>query len=244
MVWVIIFLIGLAAIATGMLSAVAGLGGGVILLVILAQFYAPTTAIPIQGGIQFVSNGSRSIMMREHINWPVAGWASILVLPASFLGVAVATSIPENAARVALGVFVLMATWRPTWLRWRSEEKLPPKAMVGVGAVSGFLNSTIGASGPFTSHFFKAATVSHIAFVATAGTSQILAHTSKLIAFTVNGFDFRDHLPLMAAGAAGTTLGTWLGGKLLDRADERHLTVVFNIVLTALALRLIVRGLF
>lgn len=239
----IILLIALAAVATGVLSTVAGLGGGVILLAILAQFYSPTIAIPIQGGVQFVSNGSRAIMLREHVEWPVAGWASVLLLPASFAGVAVATSVPEQATQIALGLFLLIVTWRPTWLRWRSEGSLPRKALLAVGAASGFLNSTVGASGPFTSHFFKAATASHVAFVATAATTQIVAHTSKLIAFVVDGFEFRQYVAVMAAGALGTVIGTRIGGKLLHRIDDRHLTTLFSIVLTGLAIRLIFRGL-
>lgn len=234
--------IGIVAVLTGILSAVAGLGGGVILLGVLAQFYAPTTAIPIQGGIQLVSNSSRAVMLRKDINWPVVIQASILIFPASFLGVAVATSIPEDATRILLGMFLLIITWRPTWLRWRTDDHLPRGAMVGVGAASGFLNSTVGASGPFTSPFFKAATASHVAFVATAATSQILAHISKLWAFIVDGFDIGEHLSLMVVGAVGTFLGTRIGGRLLNRSDDKVLNRVFTTVLTILAVRLIVRA--
>lgn len=235
--------IAVVAVLTGILSAVAGLGGGVILLGVLAQFFAPVTAIPIQGGIQLVSNSSRAVMLRNDINWKVVVQTSVLMIPASFLGVAVATSIPEDGTRILLGVFLLAITWRPAWFRWRREGQLPARALIGVGAASGFLNSTVGASGPFTSPFLKAATASHVAFVATAATSQILAHASKLWAFTVEGFDYREHLSLMAVGAAGTFLGTRIGGRFLKRSDDKALQAIFTTVLTILALRLIIRGL-
>lgn len=235
--------IAIVAVFTGTLSAVAGLGGGVILLGVLAQFFAPVTAIPIQGGIQVVSNASRAIMLRSDINWKVVAQSSVLMIPASFLGVAVATSIPEDGTRILLGVFLLAITWRPAWFRWRRDGQLPTGALVGVGAASGFLNSTVGASGPFTSPFFKAATASHVAFVATAGTSQTLAHVSKLWAFTADGFDYREHLSLMTVGAVGTFIGTRIGGRLLNRSADRHLQMIFTTVLTILALRLIIRAL-
>ena len=236
-------IIGITAVLTGILSAVAGLGGGAVLLGVLAQFFAPVTAIPIQGGIQLVSNGSRAIMLRKDISWGVVVQASILVLPAAFLGVAVATSIPEDATRILLGTFLLVITWRPAWLRWKSEGQLPRGAIVAVGAASGFLNSTVGASGPFTSPFYKAATASHVAFVATAATTQILAHIAKLSAFIVDGFDYRQHLSLMVVGAAGTFVGTRVGGRLLHRSGDVQLERVFAAVLTILALRLIIRAL-
>ena len=236
-------IVGVVAVLTGILSAVAGLGGGITLLAILAQFFAPTTAIPIQGGIQLVSNLSRTTMLRADIHWPAVWRTALLMLPASVLGVMLATSVPEDATRIALALFLLAVTWRPGWFKWQSEGGLPLNAMVGVGAASGFLNATVGASGPFTSHFFRAVTASHVAFVATAAASQVFAHISKLIAFGNAGFDFGEHVGVMIIGAAGTFIGTRIGGKLLHRANEEQLTRLFHLVLTALAVRLLITSL-
>ena len=136
-------LVGIAALLTSILSAVAGLGGGVILLLVIAQFVAPTIAIPIQGAIQLVSNGSRAAMLRSAIAWPAVGWASVLLLPATFLGVAVATSLPDDALRAVLAVFVLTLAWRPELLR-RSHVSSGDAAdrremLLGVGAALHFL---------------------------------------------------------------------------------------------------------
>lgn len=234
-----ILLIGLAALATSVLSAIAGLGGGIILLAVIAQFFAPTVAIPIQGAMQFVANGSRAILIRREISWPAVGWSSLLVFPASLLGVAVATSIPEAATQFALGIFVLVVGWKPSLLKWRGGRQLPDQAMIGVGAASGFLSSTVGASGPVTSPFFKAVTTTHIAFVATAAASQVVAHTSKIVAFTLDGFSLLDHLDVIAVGCIGVIIGSWIGTRFLGKIDEERLALVFKIVLTALALRLI-----
>ena len=97
-----VVVVGIAAFLTSILSAVAGLGGGVILLLVIAQFVAPTVAIPIQGSIQLVSNGSRAALLRHQISWPVVGWVSILLFPASLIGVAVATSLPDDVVRLVL----------------------------------------------------------------------------------------------------------------------------------------------
>lgn len=235
--------VGLAAVLTGILSAVAGLGGGIILLAIIAQFFAPTTAIPIQGGIQLVSNLSRTTMLRSDINWGAVWRTAIPILPASFLGVALATSVPEDATRVALALFLLAITWQPKWFKWRGEGGLSLNALYGVGAASGFLNTTVGASGPFTSPFFKAVTATHVAFVATAAASQVFAHVAKLIAFGGAGFDFGEHIWVMVAGAIGTFVGTRIGGRLLHRANEEQLARLFKVVLTVLAIRLLVLAL-
>lgn len=237
-------MIGVAAFLTSILSAMAGLGGGIILLVAIAQFFTPTVAIPIHGGIQLVSNGSRAAMLRRHIAWRPVMLSAILLFPASLFGVLVATSIPEQASRLVIGVFVLVVAWRPSLVKWGGSGRLPDRALVGVGAVSGFLNTTVGASGPVTSPFFKAVTVSHTAFVATAATAQVMAHCSKLVAFTLDDFTISDHVGVIGIGAIGVTAGSWVGTRLLGRVGEQHLDLLFRVVLTALAVRLIGQAMF
>ena len=250
-----LIVIGVVALLTSILSAVAGLGGGVILLLVIAQFVAPTTAIPIQGAIQLVSNGSRAVLLRRSVAWPVVGWSSMLVLPGSLLGVAIATSVPENAVRVVLAVFVLVLAWRPQWLKLNPASGVAsdqadtdggnrPRGqrpmLLGLGAASGLLNSTVGASGPVTSPFYKAVTATHVAFVATAAAAQVAAHTAKLVAFTTGGWDIADHAGVIAVGIVGVVTGSWVGTRLLGRISTTHLDVVFKVVLTALAGRLLV----
>lgn len=235
--------IGLAAFATSILSALAGLGGGIILLAVIAQFFAPTVAIPIHGGIQLVANGTRAAMLREAIAWRPVGWSSLLLFPASLLGVAVASAIPEHTTRLILGLFVLVIAWKPSLLRWRGSEKLPEKALIGVGAVSGFLNTTVGASGPVTSPFFKSVTATHRAFVATAGASQVVAHSSKIVAYLLDNFAISEHLAVIGIGILGVTAGSRVGTRLLGRVDESHLATLFKAVLTALAARLVIQAL-
>jgi uncharacterized membrane protein YfcA len=236
-------IIAIAAAATAVLSALAGLGGGIILLAVLAQFFAPVVAIPIHGGIQLVANGSRAYLLRGEIAWKAVLWSSLLLFPASLLGVLVATSVPEDATRAALGIFALVITWRPSLLMWRGNNQMPEQTLIGVGAASGFINTTVGASGPVTSPFFRAVTASHAAFVATAAASQVIAHISKVGAFLIDGFPIEDHLLTIGVGAAAVTVGSWIGTRLLGRVEERYLGWIFRAVLTALAVRLIVTAL-
>ncbi len=232
--------IGVAALLTSVLSAVAGLGGGIILLLVLAQFFVPAVAIPLQSGVQFVANGSRALMIRGDISWPAVGWSTVLVFPGALLGVRVATALPEDVMRVVLGVFVLIVAWRPSLLRWHDGRPLPSQAMLPVGGAAGFVNATAGASGPFTAPFFRAVTATHTAFVATSAASQVIAHTSKLGAYSLADFRLTDHLDVVVVGAVAVTVGSRIGTRLLGRASPEQLELVFRVVLTVLALRLIV----
>lgn len=245
-----LIVIAVAAVLTSILSAIAGLGGGVILLLVIAQFVPPTTAIPIQGAIQLVANGSRAAMLRESVAWPIVGWSSVLLLPGSLIGVAIATSLPESAVRIALAAFVLVLAWRPTLLKMTpstatAEPGQPVerrKMLLGLGGATGLLNTTVGASGPITSPFFRAVTATHTAFVATAAATQVAAHSSKLIAFSTSGWRIADHVDTIAVGVIGVVVGTWIGTRLLDRIPTTRLDLVFKVVLTGLAARLLVQA--
>lgn len=236
-----IVVVGVVAFLTAIFSAVAGLGGGIILLAVIAQFHAPATAIPIHGSIQMVSNGWRSALLRSGINWPAVGYGSVLVLPGTALGVIFATSVPATATRLILGVFILIVAWRPSLLRWDRPGRTN-RSLIPVGAASGFLSASIGASGPFTSPFYRAVTASHRAFVATAGTTQVLSHGGKLVGFGLEGFDFLAHRDVIAVSIACVIGGTVVGTRLLSRTDERRLTQLFRLVLTVLAVRLIINA--
>ena len=233
-----------AAVATSILSAVAGLGGGVILLMVIAQFVSPTTAIPIQGAIQLVSNGTRATILRRDIDRRAALWSSLLVLPGALLGVAVATSLPDDAIRIVLAGFVLVLAWRPDLLKARVDPDRSDNGsrnlMIGVGAASGLVNGTVGASGPVTSPLFRAITATHVAFVATAAAAQVVGHIAKLIAFSANGWSVSGHLDVIALGAVGVIAGSFIGTRLLGRVTAQQLDLVFKVVLTALAIRLII----
>ncbi len=239
-----VVVVGIVALLTSILSAVAGLGGGVILLVVIAQFVAPTIAIPIQGAIQLASNSSRAWFLRDDVEWRPVAWSSILLLPASLVGVAVATFLPDDVVRVALAAFVLVLAWRPSLLNWRGGRQLPNQAFLGVGAASGVLNTTVGASAPVPSPFFKAVTATHVGFVATAAVAQVFAHAAKLIAFSAGGWNAADHLGVIAVGVAGVVVGSSVGTKLVGRISEDTLGSIFRVVLTALAIRLIVTAIW
>lgn len=238
-----VVIIALVALVTSVISALAGLGGGIILLAVIAQFHVPATAIPIHGAIQLASNGSRSTILRSDINWRAVAYGSVLIVPGVFLGVVLATRVPADATRLAMAVFILVATWRPSILRWDRPGRTE-RGMIPVGAVSGFLSATVGASGPVVSPFYRAVTKNHQAFVATAGATQVISHGAKLVGYSLDGFAFADHLILMAVGAVGVLAGTWIGTNLLHRANERHLALLFKVTLTTLALRLIYQVIF
>jgi len=229
------------ALATSMLSAVVGMAGGIVLLSVMLLFLPPLVAIPLHGVIQLVSNGSRTVVQRRHVSWSVLGWYGAPLLPMGFAGLAIAQRIPPEGLRLAIGVFVLVATWWPGLLLLGShpERAEPRRRFLLLGAVVGVLNVTIGAVGPLIAPFFLNLGLSRHALVGTKAASQALGHLAKIAIFGAAGFAFAPYATPLLLLSATTVAGTWLGSLVLDRVSEVWFTRLYKGVLTLIAVRLV-----
>ena len=54
---------------TSLLTSIFSVGGGLIMLVALAQYFTPGTLIPLHGAIQLSNNLSRTFVYREFYQW-------------------------------------------------------------------------------------------------------------------------------------------------------------------------------
>jgi len=233
------------AFATSILSAVVGMAGGMTLLAAMLVLMPPLVAIPLHGLIQLASNGSRSVIQRKHARFDIVGRYALLLLPAGILGIWVAQGLPESAIRMAIGVFVLFATWMPTalLLGTHPETSDSHRRFVVLGGVTGFLGVTLGATGPLIAPFFLNLGLTRQALVGTKAACQALGHLAKIVIYGGIGFAFLDHVPLLAGSIVAVIAGTWVGSRVLDRVSERAFVALYKGVLTVLALRLVLNEL-
>ena len=111
-----LLIVGLAALFGSAITAIAGLGGGILLLSVLLQFLDPLEAIPVHAVIQLASNSSRGLILRRDVDWGVVGRFSLLLLPAGIMGLLVAGAFPVDVGRVFIAVFALALVWWPQGL--------------------------------------------------------------------------------------------------------------------------------
>lgn len=232
-------LVGVAAVGTAVLTALAGAGGGLVLLIVLLQFVEPAVAIPAHGIVQFLSNGTRAMALRERVEPAVLRWYLVPLVPAMVVGFLIADAVPLDASRAVIGVFALLAVWWPAATAWLAPRAEGTRRMAAVGVVAGITNPTIGAPGPLLSPAFRSATTDHPRFVATFSVAQVANHAVKVAIFALAGFAWSDHLPMIAVAGAGVVAGTRVGVRFLDRADPEVLGRLFQVVVTIGAVRLV-----
>jgi len=233
--------LALAAFATSVLSAVIGMAGGITLLGVMLLFQDPLVAIPLHGVVQLVSNGSRTWVQRHHVDRALATRYSLLLLPAAALGLRFARALDPVALKTAIGVFVLVATWRSGWLlAGLHPERMSPRLRFTIlGGVAGFLNMTVGATGPFIAPFFLDLGLSRFQVIGTKAACQFLGHVSKVLIFGLGGFAFGAHAGLVALLCVCVVAGTWVGSHVLSNLSERAFLLFYRGVLTLVALRLV-----
>jgi uncharacterized membrane protein YfcA len=233
--------LGALAFATSLMTAVVGLGGGIVLLTVMLLWFDPLVAIPLHGAVQVVSNSSRAYIHRRHVDAGILARFSVLLLPAGIAGLLLAQELPAEGIVLAIGVFVLLATWAPRVLLFgmHPDRLHPRRRFYALGGVIGFLNVTIGATGPLQGPFFLNLGLPRQGVIGNFAACQTTGHLVKIALFGAAGFAFGSYVWPLLALAGCVIAGTWVGSLLLERVNERAFTWIYRGVLTAVALRLV-----
>ncbi|MCB1407585.1 MAG: sulfite exporter TauE/SafE family protein [Rhodobacteraceae bacterium] len=227
----------LIASFTGSFITIAfGIGGGILLLAIMASLLPPVALIPVHGVVQLGSNTGRAALMIRHIHWSALTGFGLGSLLGVALGAALVVNIPGALVQVAVGGFVIwsVAMKPPAWMkRW---------PMV-TGALTTFLTMFFGATGPFVATFTRALGLSRHGYAGTHAALMVLQHTLKSLAFGFLGFAFADWIGLCAAMILAGLAGTVCGRLVLNRLSDKRFQQILNVFLVLIALRLIWSGL-
>jgi uncharacterized membrane protein YfcA len=235
--------LALAAVGllTAALSGIAGIGGGTVLIgVLYALGLTPTVAVPLHATTQFVSNFSRTVAFRKHVEWRAAGWFLLTAAPTPFLIAPFVARAEVHWIELLLAALILFSL-RPTR---DGAEPLPPTPSF---LLAGFLNGTIGmfvsATGLIVGRLFLRPEWGKETVVATLAMTQSLGHLLRVLGYASVGFAVTERLDLLLPLVIGVIAGTAAGRALHDRLDEARFRRLFKAILVVLSLKLIWDGL-
>jgi uncharacterized membrane protein YfcA len=86
-----------AAFALALVSAVAGFGGGVLLLPVFTALFGLRAAVPMLTITQLASNASRVWLNRTAIRWRIVGWFTAGAAPFAIVGGLLLAHAPMTA---------------------------------------------------------------------------------------------------------------------------------------------------
>ncbi len=230
----------LAALLTAILSGVAGLGGGTVLIALFfAAGLAPAFAVALHAGVQLVANGSRAVAYAPHIAWAGLGWFLLAAVPAPFLVAPLVVNANPDWIRLILAAFIVMAAW-PGWAKnLRLHGAL---GLVVAGAIAGGAGMLVGATGLLVAPFFLREDWPKERVIATLAVAQTGAHALKLAAFSAHGFSVVAHIDWLLPMALAVIAGSFIGRRLVGLFTEARFRMVFRGILAVLALKLAYDG--
>lgn len=237
--WFVVGLLVAATFGTAVLSAVAGFGGGVLLVPVFVAAFGPREAVAILTVTQVASNGSRVVFNRTQVDRHLVGLFSVGAVPAAVLGAVLLTSSPVSLLTKVMGVFLLaMVVWRRVRA---SVVVVDDHAFVAVGVASGFGSALVGSVGPMVAPFFLARGLVRGAYIGTEAASALVMHLTKVVVFGALAV-LTWHAALIGfVLAAPAMAGAWVGKVLLDRLPVDIFVVLVEVGLVAAGLLLIVR---
>lgn len=227
-----------AAFVLAVVSAVAGFGGGVVLLPVFVGLFGLRVAVPVLTLTQLVSNGSRVALNRREIDRGLVGWFALGAVPCAVGAGLLFASAPLGFLERLLGVLLLVV------VVWRRVRPRPPRvsghAFVAVGAASGLGSALVGSVGPLTAPFFLARGLVKEGYIGTEAASAVVMHAARLAAYGVGALLSARVLVLGVLLAPATMLGAWVGRHLVRRISERGFVLVVEVGLVVSAVLLLV----
>ena len=230
-----VFLIA-SAFFTSTLTAIIGMGGGILLISIMPGLLPIQAVVPVHGVVQLASNSSRAALGFRHIEWRffwpfLCGAGLGAAMGSRFVLAVSATYLP-----LLLGCFILVVVWMP---KAEVDLRLPGKYIL-LGTAQTFLSLFVGTGGPLSSSILWREGLTRDRLVITHAVMMSALHCFKALTFGLLGFVFQPHLPLIAGMIVSVSLGSYAGTRLRQRVSEAFFRIVYKAVVTALALRMIV----
>lgn len=233
-------LLALATAAAGMLSAVTGFGGAVIVTPLFVAVLGVRDAVAVLTVVQLASNVSRVALNRHEVDRSIVLAFSAGAVPAAVVGALLFAVTPVPALVRAVGVFLLVAV---AWLRLAPPlPRLGGRAVAGLGAASGLGSALVGSVGPFVAPFLLAQGLVRGAYIGTEAATAVVMHLVKLVVYgavavlTMTGLLYG--LLLVPASVAGS----WMGRRVVERMPVEAFRAVVEVGLVVAGVLLILRG--
>lgn len=238
----------ISAFITSSISAVLGMGGGIILLGIMAIIIPNGyMVIALHGIIQLISNTTRTFVFRKYLKKKLikqfligaligAGFSAIIIfLLIKFFEVSSASEIKVDFLKPLIGIFII---WY-LFLKGPKKEK-KSKSFIKVGSISGLASIFVGATGPLIAPFFLNSNLSKENIIANKAACQMITHLTKIplfiFFFNVNYIEeYKLLFPLILA----VFIGTNFGKKILNMIPEKLFIRLFKTTLFIIAIKLI-----
>jgi len=220
------------SMVTSFITAAFGIGGGAVLIGLLALKLPPFALLPIHGIVQIGSNFGRTVIFIKEIKKDVLIPFTLGTILGSSLGGTFFIQIDPWLLQLIVAMFIL----------WSVFGKIPAIGASHItfgGMFSGFFTMFFGASGTLVAGMVKTMKLEPVNHLATHSALMTIQHLIKVVIFGFVGFAYGEYFFLITGMIISGFIGTLVGKKVLIKFGKKYFQVVLNTILTLIALNLI-----
>ena len=169
--------------AASLITAALGIGGGALLLAVMASLVPAAALIPVHGAVQLASNAGAWACFLAMCNWPALKGFTLGSLLGAVLGGLVVVELPAWIIQLAVGLFVIWSVFCQTAGMAstlsgpdRGDLKLP--------------DHVLRRNRPVRGGYTKAQNLPRHGHVATHAALMTVQHSLKVVVFGILGFAF------------------------------------------------------
>ncbi len=220
---------------TSCLSAVIGMGGGILLIALMPGLVPPTAILPLHAVTQLASNVSRAGFGWRAIDWGIVPAFATGAVLGGWVGGGIYQSLDLHWLPAIIGVFILVFTWLPLPLMRGGGHA----ALALLGFYQTGLGMLVGATGPLGAAVLLQRNRERDWLVVNTAVYMSLNHGLRVLAFAAIGFSFGPWWLLLAGMVLAGVAGSWVGTRLRRFVPQRNFQLGFRLLVTALAIRMI-----
>lgn len=235
--WLFIFC---AALTASVVAAIAGTGGGIILLPVLVSVFGVREAVPMFAVAQLIGNFSRVALNWRLIKLRVVFRFCLGAIPFSILGAWLFTQLPNGKLLNLLGAFLIFSVLWRYWHR-RAMDSFNPRWFTPIGAVFSLISALVGSAGPFLAPFYLAYGLVKGAFIGTEALGTAAMHLVKLASYQELGAI--SPVAWLNGVMVGPVmiLGSLFGKRILDQLSIRIFTIMIEAAIIGFGLWFLIK---
>lgn len=234
----LLLLAGIGGFAAGVITCLAGVGGGITLVALLAVVLPARDVVALTAPVLIVGNLDRVWLFRREIDRAVVPWFAAGAVPAAALAGGLLADLPEDV--VGRGVAVLLLAFVGLRVASGGREwtvRLPLPAFALVGAANAGVSAIAGGGGPLSAPFLRARGLTRGRFVGTESVCGVVINVVKTAVFAVAGLLTLPNLAAALVAAVAMLAGNRVGRSLLRHVSGALFERLLLTVLLVVALR-------
>lgn len=225
--------LSLISLIASAITAIAGLGGGMLLLAILPTFLPANSIIAVHGTVQLASNASRFLFgFKDAVKKPILVFLAGALI-GSFLGYTFIGYLNSALIPLLTSIFILIILWLP-FNKW--VKRIRGKYFT-LGIFQTAISLFVGVTGPLsTSVLISDGYKSNQVVVTNAAINTIL-NILKTILFFLLGFNFHTYILEIIFMCFFAVIGSKIGTEFRGKIKENHARVFLKWLITIICIK-------